>query len=86
MAAHPAALAYVIYTSGSTGTPKGVQVTHGGLVNHAAGLWPMLGRTVTGLLMAPFSFDAAVWELVIPLSGGGTLVLASARQRSDRPG
>ena len=91
VAAHPAALAYVIYTSGSTGTPKGVQVTHGGLVNHAAGLWPMLGRTVTGLLMAPFSFDAAVWELVIPLSGGGTAGtgLGPAAVRAgpdDRPG
>ena len=81
----PGGLAYVIYTSGSTGTPKGVQVAHGGLVNLAAGLWPSLGQEVTGLLLAPFSFDAAVWELVIALSGGGTLVVATAGQRAEPP-
>ncbi|MPY44748.1 amino acid adenylation domain-containing protein, partial [Streptomyces phyllanthi] len=83
MAVDPAQLAYVIYTSGSTGVPKGVQVGHGGLVNLAAGLWPLLGEQPRGLLMAPFSFDAAVWELVMVLSGGGTLVVASSEERAE---
>ncbi|CDG85848.1 non-ribosomal peptide synthetase [Janthinobacterium agaricidamnosum] len=76
--AHPA---YVIYTSGSTGQPKGVLVPHGALVNHM--LWMkaqypftaedrMLGRTSV-------SFDAAVWEIWLPLICGARLqVLASA--------
>ncbi|MFD8819333.1 amino acid adenylation domain-containing protein, partial [Streptomyces sp. NPDC059627] len=63
-AVEPDQLAYVIYTSGTTGVPKGVQVGHGGLVNLAAGLWPLLGKGSRGLLLAPFSFDAAVWEVV----------------------
>ncbi|MFI0479414.1 non-ribosomal peptide synthase/polyketide synthase [Actinomadura sp. 9N215] len=78
-----AGLAYVIYTSGSTGTPKGVLVEHEGLLNLAVGLWPTLGERVRGLLLAPFSFDAAVWELVMTLSGGGTLVVASAAERAE---
>ncbi|MFD8816454.1 amino acid adenylation domain-containing protein [Streptomyces sp. NPDC059627] len=82
----PDQLAYVIYTSGTTGVPKGVQVGHAGLAGLAAGLWPLLGKGARGLLLAPFSFDAAVWEVVMTLSGGGTLVVATAEERTEPGG
>ena len=71
---HPA---YVIYTSGSTGSPKGVVVAHRSLVNHMlwmGGAYPVghddvvLGRTA-------ISFDAAGWEIWLPLLAGATLAV-----------
>ncbi|MCW6008140.1 amino acid adenylation domain-containing protein, partial [Micromonospora sp. CPCC 205371] len=78
-------LAYVIYTSGSTGRPKGVQVTHDGLLNLATGMRALLGtgEATRGLLFAALSFDASVWELVMALAAGGTLVLATDRDRAE---
>ncbi|MHC3475569.1 amino acid adenylation domain-containing protein, partial [Streptomyces sp. 7R007] len=78
-------LAYVIYTSGSTGTPKGVQGTHGGLVNLAQLLAPLMdlqpGRRF--LHLASFNFDGSVMDLVGPLAAGALLVLATPEQRTD---
>ncbi|WP_431937772.1 amino acid adenylation domain-containing protein [Nocardia grenadensis] len=73
--AHPA---YLIYTSGSTGTPKGVTVTHAGLSALAAEQRERY--TVTGdsrtLHLASPSFDASVWELLLAVGAGGTMVIA----------
>ncbi|MEO5727675.1 MAG: condensation domain-containing protein, partial [Byssovorax sp.] len=73
-------LAYVIYTSGSTGRPKGAMVEHHGLVNvaevHARSFGSGPGSRV--LQLASLSFDASVWEMVMALLNGGTLVLAEA--------
>ncbi len=68
----------MIYTSGSTGRPKGVVVEHRGLGNVAAvharafGVGP--GSRV--LQLSSMSFDASVWETVMALLNGATLVLA----------
>ncbi|WJV45323.1 non-ribosomal peptide synthase/polyketide synthase [Streptomyces flavofungini] len=73
----PANAAYVIYTSGSTGRPKGVTVTHTGLAAlravHTARFDLTPGSRV--LQCASPSFDVSVWDLIMGLSTGVTLVL-----------
>ncbi|WP_196279298.1 non-ribosomal peptide synthetase [Catellatospora vulcania] len=70
--------ACVIYTSGSTGRPKGVVVAHRGIVNHI--FWLQAEYRLTGadriLQKAPITFDVSVWELLLPLVTGATMVLA----------
>jgi len=71
-------LAYVLYTSGSTGRPKGVEVTHRSavaLLDWAAGVFEP--DELAGVLAATsISFDLSVFEIFLPLSRGGTVILA----------
>src|SRR4029077_7334313 len=73
----PDNLAYVIYTSGSTGTPKGVAVTHRGVV--ALYRWALdafnSDETARVLASTSISFDISVFELLLTLMRGGTVVL-----------
>ncbi|HYX26460.1 MAG TPA: amino acid adenylation domain-containing protein, partial [Thermoanaerobaculia bacterium] len=72
-------LAYLIYTSGSTGRPKGVAITHRSataLVCWAAGRFA--AAELAGVLAATsICFDLSIFELFVPLSRGGTVLLAA---------
>ncbi|MGX1852808.1 amino acid adenylation domain-containing protein [Streptomyces sp. NPDC055299] len=80
-ARHPA---YVIYTSGSTGRPKGVVVEHTGMLAMVASLVERFGldSETRVLQFASFSFDASVWEIMLALLNGGTLVIADEECRT----
>jgi amino acid adenylation domain-containing protein len=70
--------AYLIYTSGSTGEPKGVVVRHASavaMVRWALTVFPAadLQRVLAATSIA---FDISVFELFVPLSMGGAVVLA----------
>ena len=74
----PENLAYVLYTSGSTGQPKGVAIQHRSAV--ALVHWAQkhfLPEELSGVLASTsICFDLSVFELFVPLSSGGTVVLA----------
>jgi amino acid adenylation domain-containing protein len=78
-------VAYLIYTSGSTGTPKGVQVPHRAVVNFLSSMRhePGIGADDRLLAVTTLSFDIAVLELLLPLTVGAEVVLASREQVRD---
>jgi amino acid adenylation domain-containing protein len=83
--AGPHDLAYVIYTSGSTGKPKGVMVEHRSVVNFLCSMAcePGVGSSDRVLAITTLSFDIAVLELLLPLSVGAQVVLASREEATD---
>ncbi|HEY7407080.1 MAG TPA: amino acid adenylation domain-containing protein [Gemmatimonadaceae bacterium] len=78
-------LAYVIYTSGSTGAPKGVMVTHRNLRNYAQAMRGALGIATSDryLHTASMAFSSSVRQLVLPLTQGATVVIASPALLGD---
>ena len=78
-------LAYVIYTSGSTGRPKGVMVPHGGVINFLASMAREPGISADDVLAAvtSLSFDIAVLELLLPLTVGAKVVIATRDEAMD---
>ena len=83
--ARPESAAYVIYTSGSTGKPKGVVVPHRAVVNFLLSMAREPGLASADCLVAvtTLSFDIAVLELLLPLSVGAQVILASQEQAND---
>ncbi len=83
--AKPQDPAYVIYTSGSTGKPKGVLVPHRAVVNflEAMAREPGLDANDRMVAVTTLSFDIAVNELLLPLSVGAEIILASREQAGD---
>ncbi|MDX6500089.1 MAG: hypothetical protein QOG23_3349 [Blastocatellia bacterium] len=81
----PNDLAYVIYTSGSTGEPKGVMIEHGNLANYLLALNHELGvaRDDIYLHTAAIAFSSARRQLMLPLSQGASVVIATSDQRKD---
>ncbi len=77
--------AYVIYTSGSTGKPKGVRVPHRAVVNFLQSMAnePGLGAEDRLLAVTTLSFDIAVLELLLPLTTGARVVIATRDEAMD---
>ncbi|HZF09509.1 MAG TPA: amino acid adenylation domain-containing protein, partial [Thermoanaerobaculia bacterium] len=86
--AAPDNLAYLIYTSGSTGRPKGVAITH----RSAVALVGWARRTfsdaeLAGVLASTsVCFDLSIFEIFVPLSwGGGVVLVGNALELPTRP-
>src|SRR5438128_175404 len=81
----PGDLAYVIYTSGSTGKPKGVMIEHGSLANYLLALNYELeiGPADVYLHTAALAFSSSRRQLLLPLSQGAPVVIATSDQRKD---
>lgn len=77
--------AYLIYTSGSTGRPKGVCVPQHTVVNFLRSMArePGMKQGDRILAVTTLGFDIAVLELLLPLSVGATIVLASDHEAID---
>ncbi|MEA2694490.1 MAG: hypothetical protein QOJ16_3877, partial [Acidobacteriota bacterium] len=75
----PENLAYLIYTSGSTGRPKGVAITHGSAAVFVAWACRAFAAEELAAVLAStsVSFDLSVFEIFVPLSSGGKVVLAT---------
>ena len=73
----PQNLAYLIYTSGSTGRPKGVAIAHSStasLLNWAKDTFT--SEQISGVLASTsVCFDLSVFEIFVPLSWGGSVIL-----------
>ncbi len=78
--AQPNDLAYVIYTSGSTGDPKGVMIEHANLANYLLSLQRELNLDHNDryLHTASISFSSSRRQLLLPLSQGATVVIATS--------
>ena len=70
-------LAAVIYTSGSTGDPKGVTLTHRNMTFAADSIIEYLGMRADDrvLCVSPLSFDYGLYQLLMCVRLGATLVL-----------
>ena len=79
---HPA---YVIYTSGSTGAPKAVVIEHASLTNKMLALhrdFDVDERFRAALLISS-AFDPSIEQALLPLMGGGAVVVISDAVRES---
>jgi len=74
----PGDLAYVLYTSGSTGQPKGVALENRSAVAFVSWAKEVFRpEELAGVLAATsICFDLSVFELFVPLTCGGKIILA----------
>lgn len=76
-------VAYVIFTSGSTGAPKGVEVSHSALSRKIASIAETIGFSAGDLFFAhhAFSADISLKEVLMPLTVGGIVYVATGDER-----
>lgn len=70
-------IASIIYTSGSTGIPKGVTMTHLSMMTAMRSIISYLGNTPDDIVInvLPISFDYGLYQVLMTVMFGGTLVL-----------
>ncbi|NTW43669.1 MAG: long-chain fatty acid--CoA ligase, partial [Anaerolineaceae bacterium] len=70
-------LACLIYTSGSTGEPKGVMSDHSNVVFAVQSITSYLQNNSNDIILnaVPLSFDYGLYQLLMTVSFGGTMVL-----------
>ncbi|HEV7772711.1 MAG TPA: AMP-binding protein [Conexibacter sp.] len=70
-------LAAIVYTSGSTGRPKGVTLTHANMAFAAGSIVAYLEMTADDrvLCVVPLSFDYGLYQLLMCVRTGATLIL-----------
>ena len=70
-------LAALIYTSGSTGEPKGVMSTHRNMLSAARSIIQYLENTKHDIILnvLPLSFDYGLYQVLMSVIFGGTVVL-----------
>ena len=83
----PDELAYIIYTSGTTGRPKGVMITHQAILNTILSQIEAfnINSSENCLQFSNQCFDASIWEILISLLGGATLVILEESLKLDIP-
>jgi acyl-CoA synthetase (AMP-forming)/AMP-acid ligase II len=70
-------LAAIIYTSGSTGEPKGVMLTHRNMITATESLNSYLNYRADDVILSvlPLSFDYGLYQMIMGVSVGATLIL-----------
>ncbi|WP_108802861.1 non-ribosomal peptide synthetase [Aquimarina sp. Aq107] len=83
----PGNLAYIIYTSGTTGKPKGVMITHQAILNTILSQIDAfkINSFENCLQFSNQCFDSSIFEILISLLGGATLVILEESMKLDIP-
>ncbi len=79
-------LAYLIYTSGSTGKPKGVSIEHRSAVTLIKWAGDIFSKESLSSVLASTSicFDLSVYEIFVPLSCGGKIIIVTNALNLDQ--
>jgi len=76
---------YVIFSSGTTGRPKGALNTETGVINHLVWMKKLFDLSKNDVILHhhSVSFDVSIWEMLLPLMYGASLVVLKGADRKD---